>query len=83
MEVPDPIRVLQSIFGAPPRKQTAENTDGRPEELVEEVDFGSLSLEEFADEEKERNPVQPTAVQSIEQCMSDCKSLARQGKLMI
>lgn len=77
MEVPDPIRVLQSIFGAPPRKQTAENADGRPDVLVDEVDFGGLSLEEFAHEEEERNLVQPSAVQSIEQCMSDCKPLAR------
>ncbi|TLD38826.1 Apoptosis-inducing factor 1 [Venturia nashicola] len=72
MEVPDPMRVLQSIFGAPPRKQMAGNEDGRPVELAEEVDFGGLSLEEFADKKEERGSTQSIdvhnyTVQSIEQ----------------
>jgi hypothetical protein len=74
MEVPDPMRVLQSIFGAPPRKQTAGNVHDRPEELIEDVDFGSLSLQDFAEEKEARRSAQPAdvhsyTVQSIEQCM--------------
>jgi hypothetical protein len=74
MEVPDPMRVLQSIFGALPRKQTAGSVDGRPEELTEEVEFGGLSLQEFAAAKEDRGSAQPSdvhsyTVQSIEQCM--------------
>lgn len=52
----------------------AGNKDGRPVELAEEVDFGGLSLEEFADEKEDRGSTQPSdvhsyTVQSIEQCM--------------
>ncbi|RDI82723.1 Apoptosis-inducing factor 1 [Venturia inaequalis] len=72
MEVPDPMRVLQSIFGAAPRKQVAGIEGGRRVELAEDVDFGGLSLEEFADEKEDRASSQPSdvhnyTVQSIEQ----------------
>lgn len=56
-----------------------ENGDGddRPVELAEEVDFGNLSLEEFANEKEDRGSTQHSdvhsyTVQSIEQCMCLC-----------
>ncbi|QDS70648.1 hypothetical protein FKW77_000922 [Venturia effusa] len=72
MEVLDPMRVLESIFGAPSRRQVAGKENGRPVDLTEDVDFGNLSLEEFADAHEDRGSAQPSdvhsyTVQSIEQ----------------
>ncbi|KAF2736773.1 Sac2 family protein [Polyplosphaeria fusca] len=53
--VPDPIAVLGSILGGPPRRPvslkgdaTAQGPPKKPEVVVEEIDFGGLSLKEFA-----------------------------------
>ncbi|KAF2870709.1 Sac2 family-domain-containing protein [Massariosphaeria phaeospora] len=53
--VPDPLQVLEAIMGGLPRKPAAGkggNTTGtlpeRPEEVVEDIDFGGLSLHDFA-----------------------------------
>ncbi|KAK5018470.1 Vacuolar protein sorting-associated protein 52, partial [Cryomyces antarcticus] len=52
--VADPLRVLESIIGAPRKKDltTRNSTDGsvslaKPVEVVEDIDFGGLSLQEF------------------------------------
>lgn len=65
-------------MGGPPRKSTDANGDAgqglrqKPEEVVEDIDFRGLSLEEFAAEDSiERRPPLPVhSAQSIEECMS-------------
>jgi hypothetical protein len=77
--VPDPLQVLEAILGGPPRKPAAGKGDSagdvsRPEELVEEIDFGGLSLQDFA--AAEVDPIQPASpvhtysTQSVEECTS-------------
>lgn len=78
---PDPLQVLESIMGGPSRRPKTTNGDTsggvqKPKEVVEDIDFGGLSLQDFAAEE----PVvrrQPTSVhtysaQSVEECMCLC-----------
>jgi hypothetical protein len=77
-EVPHPLQVLQNIMGASPRRSIANGSSStelmQPEELVEDVDFGGLSLQAFVDE-KGPDPVRSVDVHSysahsIEECMS-------------
>ncbi|KAF2089630.1 Vps52-domain-containing protein [Saccharata proteae CBS 121410] len=64
-DVPDPLKVLEDIVGAPPRKGAASQDDGqryhpaeKPAEIITEIDFGGLSLQAFAeaDNETQREP---------------------------
>ncbi|KAF1992364.1 Sac2 family protein [Aulographum hederae CBS 113979] len=54
-DITDPLHVLHNIIGAPPRKtrrrsaQTTAQLAEKPAELVEDIDFGELDLEAFAD----------------------------------
>ena len=52
MDAPDPVQVLEKIMGQPTRKRKADGTQilelQRPSEVVEDIDFGGLSLEDFA-----------------------------------
>jgi len=73
---PDPLEVLQNIIGAPPRKRRAskhELAHKKPTVVVEDIDFGGLSLQDFAeaDQSKPMQPsrVNPYSVQSVEECM--------------
>ena len=54
--VEDPLEVLKKIVGPSlPRDDVSDDEDGgasRPDELVEDLDFGGLSLEEFVDREE-------------------------------
>jgi hypothetical protein len=80
--VPDPIHVLESIMGGPPRNTPVTNAEevapmsGKPEEAEEHIDFGELSLQDFvAVKTAERQ--QPTSVhtysaQSVEECTCSC-----------
>ncbi|KAH5421623.1 hypothetical protein HBI47_133050 [Parastagonospora nodorum] len=74
---PDPVQVLANIMGGMPRKPLAssgEKDQGiskKPEVVVEEIDFGGLSLQDFAAEAPKQHQ-QPTSVhtysaQSIEE----------------
>ncbi|KAI7522242.1 putative GARP complex subunit, partial [Hortaea werneckii] len=52
-DVSDPVEVLESILGAPPPLQDAEakadiDAVEKPAKIEEDIDFGGLSLEEFA-----------------------------------
>ncbi|KAF2279277.1 Vps52-domain-containing protein [Westerdykella ornata] len=77
-DVPDPLQVLESILGGPPRKSAVAKEKevaasvGRPDELVEEVDFGGLSLREYAapgtaDARHSHSPVHTHSAQSLEE----------------
>lgn len=57
-DLDEPVSVLQGIVGAPPRKvrKTTDTkaVDGevpKPQKLADDIDFGGLSLEAFADED--------------------------------
>jgi len=77
--VPDPVHVLESIMGAPPRSLAATNGNasgnilGRPEEVDEDVDFGGLSLQAFAAETPAPiSSVHTYSPQSVEECTCLC-----------
>lgn len=77
--VPDPLQVLESIVGGPPRNPVAAKGDvsvavpKKPEEVVEKIDFGGLSLQEFAaahaEDIRHTSPVHTYSAQSVEECM--------------
>lgn len=78
--VPDPLHVLESIMGGPPRKpvnlkgEAAIGTiPNKPEEVVVDIDFGGLSLQDFAAEAapeiRHSHPVHTYSSQSVEECM--------------
>lgn len=51
VDVPDPVEVLEGILGPLQREENANGThvaSEKPTELLEEIDFDGLSLEEFA-----------------------------------
>ncbi|KAF1913030.1 Sac2 family-domain-containing protein [Ampelomyces quisqualis] len=73
---PDPVQVLASIMGGLPRKPLTASGDKsevvaeKPEVVLEEIDFGGLSLQDFAEAPQE--DMRPTTVhthsaQSIEE----------------
>lgn len=76
--VPDPVQVLVSIMGGRPRKPITSNGDGagalqqKPEEVVVDIDFGELSLHDFAAQQapKQRQTsfVNTCSAQSVEEC---------------
>ena len=79
--VADPLQVLESILGGPPKKPV--NTKGnasaeavrKPNEIVDDIDFGGLSLEDFAAAEdapqtRRTSHVHTYSAQSVEECMS-------------
>jgi hypothetical protein len=94
---PDPVQVLASIMGGLPRKPLAGDDTSRvipqkPEELVGDIDFGGLSLQDFAAQapaaQRQSTLVHTYSAQSVEECTSsnpafslpahcDCR---RQGK---
>ncbi|KAF2101871.1 Sac2 family protein [Rhizodiscina lignyota] len=68
----DPLSVLHNILGAPPRKprrvSEPEGHVSKPAEVIEDIDFGGVSLEAFAGDDRNGNspaissraqPVQP------------------------
>ncbi|KAF2257830.1 Sac2 family protein [Lojkania enalia] len=76
--VPDPVQVLESILGGPPRRPiatkgdaSAERVPKKPEDVVEEIDFGGLSLQDFAAVEtpgiRRSSPVHTYSAQSVEE----------------
>lgn len=75
--VADPLEVLSDILGRPlkPKTTNGEAQDGpQAPELIANIDFGDLSLEEFVkqgDKEQDQIPdVHSYTVRSIEECMS-------------
>jgi hypothetical protein len=46
--VVDPLQVLEGILGTKVQDKT-RNIEGEPEGVDDDIDFGNLSLEEFAD----------------------------------
>jgi hypothetical protein len=81
---PDPVQVLASIMGGMPRKPLVSSHERdqavpqKPEEVVEDIDFGGLSLQDFAAEapleHKQTTSVHTYSAQSVEECM--CSPLA-------
>jgi hypothetical protein len=95
---PDPIQVLASIMGGLPRKplvssgERDQTVPQKPEAVVEDIDFGGLSLQDFAAQapldHRRTTSVHTYSAQSVEECMCspltsrryahrDCR---RQGK---
>jgi hypothetical protein len=81
---PDPIQVLASIMGGLPRKPLVSSGERnkdfpqKPEAVLEDIDFGGLSLQDFAAqaplEHKRITSVHTYSAQSVEECM--CSPLA-------
>lgn len=80
----DPLQVLESILGGPPKRAPAMDGDDRaaqerPAELDGDIDFGSLSLHEFAvqetPEQQQPTPVHIYSAQSVEECMCSFTAL--------
>ncbi|KAF1996644.1 Vps52-domain-containing protein [Amniculicola lignicola CBS 123094] len=75
--IPDPLQVLEAILGGPPRKPGGSGEDAeesvpqKPAEVVEDIDFGGLSLREFAAADTPRirhsSPVHTYSAQSVEE----------------
>jgi hypothetical protein len=84
--VPDPVHVLESIMGGPPRNPgtanggTGQQIQGKPEAVDEDIDLGGLSLQDFvAESTRPRRPstsVHTYSAQSVEECT--CSSSAAQ-----
>ena len=82
--VPDPVHVLESIMGGPPRRLVTANggmeghTQAKPEEVEEDIDFGGLSLQDFVVEStRQRQPstsVHTYSAQSVEECTCLCSA---------
>lgn len=75
--VPDPLHVLEGIIGTPTRaKDLNGHTEGqplKPDQIVVDIDFNGLSLEDFAkrhdgSETNGAPDVDSYTVQSIEEC---------------
>lgn len=74
--VPDPVQVLASIMGGTPRRPTNTNGNGeaayKPYELEADIDFGELSLHDFAEaavsEQQRDTSVHTYSAQSVEEC---------------
>jgi hypothetical protein len=75
---PDPVQILASIMGGLPRKPLTgddEKTGAvpqKPEEVIEHVDFGGLSLQDFAAEapkvQQPSTSIHTYSAQSVEEC---------------
>jgi hypothetical protein len=80
--VPDPIHVLESIMGGPPRTSPATNggesarISEKPGEVEEDIEFAGLSLHDFVAvktaERQQPTPVHTYSAQSVEECMCSC-----------
>lgn len=76
--MPDPLDVLNSIIGKKGQNQKTESPHRaaapveRPAQLVESIDFGGLSLEEFVSRKDATDRVLNSKVgaQAIQQCMA-------------
>ena len=73
----DPLEVLEKIIGLPLPQAAGvngeENDNERPEELVADIDFEGLSLEEFASgidrlNGSSKGAEKPRSAQSVEEC---------------
>ncbi|KAJ4289007.1 Vacuolar protein sorting-associated protein 52 [Kalmusia sp. IMI 367209] len=76
LNVPDPLQVLESIMGGPPRKPVTIKVNGigvipdKPGEMETNIDFGELSLQDFAAAdipEPVASPVHTYSAQSVEE----------------
>ena len=74
----DPVDVLEKIIGGSLKRSEGDN-DGeeavleRPSELLEDIDFGGLGLQEFASSESKNEPplnakAAQESIQSVEEC---------------
>ena len=71
--VADPLEVLSSILGKPVKPKSTDGETQRPEsELIADIDFGGLSLQDFVkrgDVQQDKAPdVHSYTVRSIEEC---------------
>ena len=78
--VPDPLQVLETILGGPPRRpvggeaaSSAGQAAEKPEHVVDDIDFGGLSLQGFAErsshEQEPRTPAHTYNAHSVEECI--------------
>ncbi|KAL6708025.1 Vacuolar protein sorting-associated protein 52 [Coniothyrium glycines] len=74
--VADPLHVLESMMGGPPRRPNRMSKDGieaqeRPQELVADIEFGDLSLQAFAagvaSEQPQDTSIDTYSAQSVEE----------------
>lgn len=72
IEVNDPLEVLNSIIGKKASEKPVETTSEKPSQLVESIDFGGLSLEQFALQGTETGGIvrSDDGAQAIQQCTS-------------
>ena len=82
----DPLKVLEDIIGKPLHASDGEHESlqngaclGRPGELVEDIDFSGLGLQDFLEREENEDvsDVLIETTQSAEECKYVCSSLAR------
>lgn len=75
--VADPLQVLDAIMGGPPRRSASprgstHDSHVKPEEVHGDIDFGGLSLHDFAAEEaveqRQPTPVHTYSAQTVEEC---------------
>jgi len=70
--VREPLAVLEEILGHPGPTKLSATGDGslalQPEHLVEEVDFGVLSLQDFLDHGLETEKPTQMSTQMVEEC---------------
>lgn len=76
----DPLRVLAEVVGKPLVVLSSENGDGhygeefkRPKQLVEEVDFNGLSLQEFARQDSNKINRAEGQYEISEQTVEECE----------
>ena len=76
-DVPDPVQVLESILGAPLRTRATASAGvseerSKPEEVVQDIDFGGLSLQQFVEAKaptsQPSSPVHTRSAQTAEEC---------------
>lgn len=78
-EVANPLEVLSNIIGKKTTDKPTEAVAEKPAELVETIDFGNLSLEEFMTRGQESGGLlsSEAGVGTIEQCEYHLKYLTR------
>src|SRR5690606_13949811 len=87
--VRDPVQVLSRILGvdyadlAASTLQTNKQDDSLKPELVEDVDFGGLSLEEYAAQQLGDAPEQDLSVLIAEDCIFYRVTELRSGRLIV
>ena len=75
-DLTDPLAVLQDIVGESPKEVDSNEAKGsapnKPAELVEQIKFDGMSLQDFADDEQTDSEGQAGSALTIEECEYVC-----------